>query len=697
MTNTDIVVYTACFGGYDLPIPPRASEAVRYVAFTDDPDLALEAPWERVVIEGSGSPQRDARRVKVLPHEYLPEATIWIWVDANVEMTITPSEILSRTLESDSEAPPLWAFRHPERDCVYDEGAACVDLAKDDADTIYRQLAHYHRAGYPTKNDLAATAVVVRANTEEVRRFNEAWWAEMEAGSHRDQLSFDYAAWQLDMDYGRIPLPHPFEPDSPFVLWPHGVWGSTVDVIIPTVNAGTDMLQRCLDSIERNTLLPHYNVVIGDNSEENLGFAGRVNACIRATDGEFVMLLNDDTVVPRGWLRNLVHVLRREEEVACVGPLSTAPSQPHQWVHSVAARIGHNLPANGYMTHDSLGLEMLSFWCTLFPRAKFDELGLLDEDFFIYGEDDDWCRRAKAAGYKLALDLSTVVRHDHRQSYGPLQREHHRKARAILERKWGVQRDAKVLLAVLNTGTVRQELSAHLLAWMQELPQGVAAVQVYYPNSRPIQDNRNRIAKRVLAEDWDYVFMVDADVIPQRNPLELVALGKDVVGLPCQVYSRKRLPAPPVYWNVMDWHPEEGVWYPKDLSSRQGLIEADAVGSGATLVHRRVFEHPDMRAPFNRVFDADGLAVRGLDYEFCRRAREAGFGVWAHLDYYCEHMVTRNAGPTLEEANIIYEDRMQAQEHAAPEAPVDGNGRRVRRRGQGHRSQGRRSPAGERA
>lgn len=675
----DVVVYTATFGDYDIPITPKTLDSrVRYVVFTDDPALRAEPPWEVVALDATGDPRMLARRVKVLAHEYLPDAEYSIWIDANLELGILPADILRQTTGHD-----LWVFEHPERDCVYDEAAHCVTLAKADADAIYRQVERYRKAGYPQNAGLAATAMVVRRHTDEVQAFNRAWWAEIEAGTPRDQLSFDYAAWTRGLEYGRLPWAHPSSGRvRTLTLWPHGVWGRTVDIVIPTLDPESEMLSRCLDSIERNTLVGHYNVIIGDNSAENFGFAKRVNQCIRESSADYIVLLNDDTEVTRGWLRNMIAIQRRDPEIVCIGPLSSAPSQPHQWVHSVAAKLAMNLPSRGYVTHEDIGLEMLSFWCTLFPRWVFDEteVGLLDERFFIYGEDTDWCWRAKNAGYKLALDLSTLVYHAHRQSYGVEARKAHAEAKRKLADKWGLisAKNIKVLIAVLNEGHMRVELASRILKWLQNVPPGIVEAQIYYPNHRPIQDNRNRIAKRVKEEgDWDYVLMLDDDVVPQRNPLELALLDKDVIGLPCQVYNLRRNRANPVYWNVMDWHPERGYWTPKDLNGYGDLLECDAVGAGAMLIHRRVLEHLDMRAPFNRVFDVDGLAVRGLDYEFCRRAREAGFEIWTHLDYYCYHLVTRNAGPLLEEAQQIYDHRQQQANDQEFEDAVDGPGRRV--------------------
>jgi hypothetical protein len=151
--------------------------------------------------------------------------------------------------------------------------------------------------------------------------------------------------------------------------------------------------------------------------------------------------------------------------------------------------------------------------------------------------------------------------------------------------------------------------------------------------AKPYENNLHQLRKIFLNGPWDYWLSMDADNPPRgKNPLELAHLGLDIVGCPTPVYlNAKPGEQYPMYWNAVDavgdgWKPHT----PCD-----GLQEVDAIGSGCFLVSRKVMEA--IKAPFLRIFDEDGVVNITGDYAFCRRAKAAGFRVWAHFDYPCFH------------------------------------------------------------
>jgi len=193
-----IVVYTACFGGYDNLQPVTVDSDAQFVAFTDS-DVAV-AGWEMVQVKASGDPRRQARKEKTTPHLLFALADVWLWHDANVELLVSPELLVSEWLGYADLAAPL----HPSRDCAYDEANACLRKGKDSGDVLNAQLRSYNDAGYPRHNGLAETRVVIRRNTEDVARFNAAWWREISTHSVRDQVSFNYAAWKTGVEWKPI-------------------------------------------------------------------------------------------------------------------------------------------------------------------------------------------------------------------------------------------------------------------------------------------------------------------------------------------------------------------------------------------------------------------------------------------------------------------------------------------------------------
>lgn len=193
----------------------------------------------------------------------------------------------------------------------------------------------------------------------------------------------------------------------------------------------------------------------------------------------------------------------------------------------------------------------------------------------------------------------------------------------------------KVYLAILNHGDLRREMTAIVIPAMQKTKN----VEVLFENpnktwANPISSNRNMIVKRFLKTDCNWLLMIDDDVVPFHNPLELVALNMDVVGMPALV----RASGQTMVWTAYVPH-SDGVGYSAlDLDSFDDmfdLLEVAIVGTGCILIKREVLEA--IKAPFHSEFDEDGIQTYGTDFAFCRRATKAGFKVHTTIHRRCEH------------------------------------------------------------
>lgn len=201
---TPLVVYTALIGrnGDRLRQPKwtGVQRGVKFVCFTDR-EIEHGGRWEirRVSHPLPYEPRRAARFYKLMPHLALPEAKVWLWQDACLVLKVDPLSVFR-----EAHGLALAAFKHPNRDCVYDEHQACLKYKKGEPELMQLQVDHMQALGYPPGNGLAETACVVRRNTEEVRRFNERWWDIVRNYSVRDQLSFDFVCWEMGLKYARL-------------------------------------------------------------------------------------------------------------------------------------------------------------------------------------------------------------------------------------------------------------------------------------------------------------------------------------------------------------------------------------------------------------------------------------------------------------------------------------------------------------
>ena len=157
------------------------------------------------------------------------------------------------------------------------------------------------------------------------------------------------------------------------------------------------------------------------------------------------------------------------------------------------------------------------------------------------------------------------------------------------------------------------------------------------PTHTPYVQNLHKCMHDFINRGEDFWLSMDADNPPRNNPLDLVELDLDVVGLPTPVWhcDTAKSSDAPFYWNALD-RLENG-WIPHQPCV--GLQEVDAIGSGCFLVSRRVMLALKDQQPFMRRWGKDGLVQVGGDYSFCEKVKAAGFKVWAHYGYPCRHFV----------------------------------------------------------
>ena len=193
----------------------------------------------------------------------------------------------------------------------------------------------------------------------------------------------------------------------------------------------------------------------------------------------------------------------------------------------------------------------------------------------------------------------------------------------------------KVLISVPNTGNIHKLVSSALLKLIQERRYDLNIIQ---PTHNPYENNLHHIVNDFMEGDYDFWLNIDSDNPPLSNPLDLVELNKDIIGLPTPVwhFTGKIKGERPVYENAYKYIPDKDAY--TEWSIKEGLQRVDAVGTGCILISRRVFKRDVMRlAPFSRKCNFDGTVERGNDISFCERATSQGFEIYAHYDYRCQH------------------------------------------------------------
>jgi GT2 family glycosyltransferase len=228
-----------------------------------------------------------------------------------------------------------------------------------------------------------------------------------------------------------------------------------VSLVLVDYNAGPGLL-RCLASVfERDDVTTE--VILVDNASSdrsalealdrypeihliqnstNLGFARAANRGLALARGEWIGLLNPDVEISPGALGKLVAFLTEHPRVGAVGPALVCPDgTPQPYSHGgdpspayLARRAWARL--NGRALHVWAGggarpVDWVCGACLLARCTVWQQVGLLDESFFLYFEDVDWCRRCRDKGFDVYFVPEVAVTHLSRPDYHDRSRRRH--------------------------------------------------------------------------------------------------------------------------------------------------------------------------------------------------------------------------------------------------------------------------------
>ncbi len=209
--------------------------------------------------------------------------------------------------------------------------------------------------------------------------------------------------------------------------------------IIVVDNASTDETPERLRELEPED--ERVQIILNDT---NLGVAGGYNVGLRAARGDYVILLNNDTYVTRGWVRDLIRPMQLDRQIGLTGPVTNDIGNEQRVKIAYGTMEEMQLVARRFVRarlRRTLEVGNLAFFCVAIRREVLEEVGLIDEVYGLgYYEDDDYCRRAAKANYKLVIVDDVFVHHDHSVSFdtlGAKAAEQMTRNRVIFEERWG--------------------------------------------------------------------------------------------------------------------------------------------------------------------------------------------------------------------------------------------------------------------
>lgn len=225
-----------------------------------------------------------------------------------------------------------------------------------------------------------------------------------------------------------------------------------LSIVIVSFNARAHLV-RCLESLgAASPSIPHEVVVVDNAStdgsadaarqfpfvrvivmERNAGFAAANNAGIRGSSGELVLLLNSDTIVPAGAIDRLADRLLADTTVGIAGPrlVDGEGRAELSFGRMIAPITEARQKIVGRLYDAGVGpvvrrverearrehvVDWVSGACLLVRRSAAESAGLLDERFFLYTEDVDFCHAVRALGYRVLFTPAAEIVHLRGQS-----------------------------------------------------------------------------------------------------------------------------------------------------------------------------------------------------------------------------------------------------------------------------------------
>lgn len=289
------------------------------------------------------------------------------------------------------------------------------------------------------------------------------------------QESTDRLYAKLVAHYGPGNVPSPMELWDidwfrPSPLPPHP---SRLTSIIILTHNGLEHTRQCLASIEAHTPEPHELIIVDNGSTDgtldylrdytadhdnvrvvanrtNRGFAAGNNQGLAVARGDYLLLLNNDTIVTEGWLTRMLQVMKMHPDVGVVGPMSNYVSGP-QLVRGVSYEGLEGLDAfaaRWAQSHDGQSREATRVvgFCLLTRKEVIARIGGLDEQFGSGNfEDDDFCIRAFQVGFLARIALDAFVHHTGSQTFKTAKIDYRQSLMRnweLFKRKWNIPADA---------------------------------------------------------------------------------------------------------------------------------------------------------------------------------------------------------------------------------------------------------------
>ncbi len=320
---------------------------------------------------------------------------------------------------------------------------------------------------------LSAGKPIVSVSLPEIKQFGDNVW------SASDQGEFVSAVKKII--FGNLDTPEIVKQRQLFAsrqTWTHRVnelrqvvdkiqWPK-ISIVILTYN-NLHLTKDCVKSVLAYSDYPNFEIILVDNNstddtqsylklladeheiittilnDENLGFAAGNNVGLREASGDYLVILNNDTVVTKGWLLTLLRHLQRDPAIGLIGPVTNnIGNEAKIEIEYESLDVMQDMARQYTLEHmgKTYPLKTAAFFCVMMSREVYEKVGRISEEYGRgFFEDDDYCRRVEKLGLKIACADDVFVHHHLSASFNKLRQEERQRLfeenKKIYESKWG--------------------------------------------------------------------------------------------------------------------------------------------------------------------------------------------------------------------------------------------------------------------
>ncbi len=318
------------------------------------------------------------------------------------------------------------------------------------------------------------------------------------------------------------------------------------DIIIPVWNQLV-LTKDCIESIFKNTASADYRIILVDNAsddetknyleglssswpkqialvrnEKNLGFIKAVNQGIAASSAPYVCLLNNDTLVTKNWLKEMIAIAESSGDIGIVNPSSNnlgqrpAGGEPLELYAEKISKVSGQF----------IELGAAIGFCMLIKRKLFEKIGVFDE---IYGmgnfDDTDFSRRAVQALYRCVRACGAYVYHRENASFNKRKTfdDDFKRNREIYEFRWGKPKRVAYILDKVDTNILKKTNNDAM-----NLARNGNWIWYFIKDPIVVPKHSNVIIK-YFPDDWFYPKVI-FNILKKKKKFNEIVVGEDRIG-----------------------------------------------------------------------------------------------------------------------------------------------------------------------